>query len=169
MIFGSVIRRAESAVENILEQALARVAVAIPLLIAGGFATAAASTHLVSVYGAATGHLIMAAGFAVLGLIVAAFVAFRAPPTAASEGETLASSEATPAVGDEQAADALPFSDSERELITSALASAVPIAVPGLMRTLLRNIPLVLLFLIVAFVFMRKEPAPAGAAASPAV
>lgn len=157
MIFGSVIRRAEAAVDNILEQAMARVAVAALLIIAGGFATAALTTYLTARYGVGPGYLIMAGLFATLGLIAAVYVSVRTPASAEAAAEAQAKSEATPALGEEQPAAALPFSEAERELVTSALTSAVPIALPAFVRMLLRNIPLVVLILVIGYIFSRKE------------
>lgn len=170
MIFGSLFRRAEDAVGNILDQALARILVALPLLVAAGFATAAASGYLNARYGSETGNLIMAAGFGVLSLLVAGYVATW-PAVQAAQSET-ANQQAT--AGNSAAADTpntsqtAAISDSERELFNSVLASAAPIALPGLVRLLLRNIPLLLAILLAGYVLSRQSetPAPGEAAAT---
>lgn len=157
MIFGSLFRRAETAVENILDQALARVMVAVPLLVAAGFATAAASGYVNARYGSETGNLIMAGAFVLLGLLVAAYVATWSSAQSAAEAEASASvsastGEQAETLGTGQQA----MSESERELFNAMLASAAPIALPGLVRVLLRNIPLLLALVVAAYVFSRQ-------------
>lgn len=170
MIFGSLFRRAEDAVGNILDQALARILVAIPLLVAAGFATAAASGYLNARYGSETGNLIMAAVFGVVSLLVAAYVATW-PAVQAAQSET--AKQQTDAVDSEATdtpdmAQTAAISDSERELFNSVLASAAPIALPGLVRLLLRNIPLLLAILLAGYVFSRQSETPVtGEAAAP--
>lgn len=164
MIFGSVIRRAEHAVENILDQALARVIVAIPLLVAAGFATASASAFLNARYGPEVGNLILAGAFAFIGLGAAVVVAVDG---SARSGEALPQSAAfeVPDGAHTGEASAPPLTASEKELMNAMLASAAPIALPGLIRLILRNIPLILTLLAAVFVMTRTS---GEAAASPA-
>lgn len=171
MIFGSVIRRAEHAVENIVDQTLARVIVAIPLLVAAGFATASASVFLNAKYGPELGHLIMASVFAAIGLVAAIVVSVKSngktdTQTAIEERSTQAPGDAAEAQGDATT----PLTSSERELVNALLASAAPIAVPGLLRILLRNIPILLALLAAIFVMTRRTDdvgvPPAESAAS---
>lgn len=161
MILGSLFRRAENAVENILDQALARVMVAVPLLVAAGFATAAASGYVNARYGSETGNLIMAGAFVLLGLLVAAYVATWSSTQSAAEAEASASVSAST---DEQSETSgtgqqASMSESERELFNAMLSSAAPIALPGLIRVLLRNIPLLLALVVAAYVFSRQTGA----------
>ncbi len=163
MILGSLFRRAEDAVGSILDQALARVLVAVPLLVAAGFATAAASGYLNARYGSETGNLIMAAGFGVISLLVAAYVAtWPAVQAAQTESEETkrdtADREASASRAGSGATEAL--SESERDLFNSVLASAAPIALPGLIRLLLRNIPLLLAIVLAGYVLSRQDDVP---------
>ena len=157
MIFGSIIRRAENAVESMLDQALGRVLVAIPLLVAAGFATASASIFVNNRYGPELGYLIMAAAFTVLALVVAAYVAAKSSGGALQTEavETPASSEST-LQESLTGSTAEPLTTSERDLLNSMLASAAPIAVPGITRLLLRNLPLVVAIIVAIYVFTRK-------------
>lgn len=158
MLFESVLHRAEAMIGNVLEQALARALVALPLLIAAGFGTAALYTYVNAKYGIQTGQLIMAGGFATLGLLAMLLVSIMGPATIESGEAATASDDAGTAEGG-QSPDSLAmraFGDAERELVTTMLASAAPVAVPGILRTLIRNLPLVLLILIVAFVLSRS-------------
>lgn len=165
MILGSLFRRAENAVENILDQALARILVAVPLLVAAGFATAAASGYLNARYGSEVGNLIMAGGFLVVALFAGGYVAARSSQqtNGASEAkiDTTGSETADATSSDPQQAQAL--SDSERELFNSVLASAAPIALPALLRLLLRNIPLLLALALAGYVLSRQFETPAAA------
>jgi len=165
MLFESVLHRAEAMIGNVLEQALARALVALPLLIAAGFGTAALSTYVNAKYGIQTGQLIMAGGFATLGLLAMLFVSIVGPATIESGEAATASDDAGTAEGgqspDSPAMRA--FGDAEHELVTTMLASAAPVAVPGILRTLIRNLPLVILILIVAFILSRSSPSEPGA------
>ena len=155
MIFGSVIRRAESAVGSIVDQALSRVLIAIPLLVASGFATASASVYLNARYGPELGNLMMAGGFFFIGLLAAAYVAIKspsAPSATTATGNEGALTGDTPLSGQP----ATSLSSSEREVFNAVFASAAPIAVPGLVRILLRNIPLLVAILLAAFVLTRR-------------
>lgn len=156
MIFQSVIRRAETAIENMVDQALARVMVALPLLVAAGFATAALSTYLNARYGAQNGHLIMAGAFAGIGLLAMLYVSFMGSSNSVSDTDTDAANQENQSSHDASGdATSGAFSEAERELMTSVLTTAAPIAVPGLVRTLIRNLPLVILILIVGFILTR--------------
>lgn len=156
MIFGSVIRRAEHAVENILDQALARVIVAIPLLIAAGFATASASAFLNARYGVEWGNLILAGVFGFIGLVAAVAVTAKSSskPTVSEAVEPVS---AFGSSGEEASGSNAPLSSSEKELMNAMLTSAAPIALPGLIRLILRNIPLVLAILAAVFVMTRSN------------
>ena len=161
MIFGSLFRRAEHAVENLLDQALLRVMVAIPLLIAAGFATAAASGYVNARYGSETGNLIMAAVFGAIGLLAAGYVAARSPSNGSAAADSQVQADAMSAATGEAAgqgtdSSAPPLSDGERELFNSVLTSAAPIALPGLIRLLLRNIPLLLTLIVAGYVLSRQ-------------
>lgn len=151
-MFQAVFKRAEAVFGNIVDQALARALVAIPLVVAIGFATAAASTHLTAKYGAVTGYLVLAGVFTLIGLLAAVYVSAASAPADAGTLHQEAGAVPTDATGTDQTA----FGDVERELIFSTLAAAVPLAAPQLMRGLIRNLPLVLIVLIVAFVLTRK-------------
>jgi len=165
MLFQSVLRRAEAAIENLLDQALARVLVALPLLVAAGFATAALSTYVNAKYGVQTGQLIMAGGFAALSLLAMLYVSVVGPATTESGEALTASDDSGTAEGgqSDDSAAVRAFGDAERELLTTMLASAAPVAVPGILRTLIRNLPLVILILIVAFILSRSSPSEHGA------
>ncbi len=73
-MFQSLFTRAERSIDQAVSRLVARVMIAIPLLVAAGFATAAIAVKLVELYGTVTALSIMAGIFAVLGLVTMAFV-----------------------------------------------------------------------------------------------
>ncbi len=153
MLFQSVLRRTEAAIENAVDLALARALAALPLLVAAGFATAALSTYVNARYGVQTGQLIMAGGFAALGLMAMLYVSAMGPATDSAE----AGAASDPIEGSQSNDSAVvrAFGDAERDLIMTMLASAAPVAVPSIVKSLIRNLPLLILILIVVFILSR--------------
>ena len=146
-MFQGLLKRAERSLDSVVAKFVGRAMVAVPLLVAAGFATAALAVKLVTLYGHVTAYALMAALFAVIGLITMAIVAIEQRPaseTAATESEASAgdtSEEATPDVADL-------FGPEVR----SVLASAAPVALPGMLRGVGRNLPLILVLAIIAVV-----------------
>ena len=85
---------------------------------------------------------------------------FRARPAAATAGE-----EPLPEAlaGSEDATASKPLDAPDRELLMAAFTSAAPIAVPALLRTIIRNLPLVLAILSALFVLTRPSEQSAEA------
>jgi hypothetical protein len=166
-MFGSLFRRAQATVDRAIDGLITRAIVAIPFLIAGGFGTAALAMRLNREYGAETGSLILAGGFVGLGLLVALVVRVRSE--APTEGET--SAEETPASEPAAAAsaDAPDLLGADRELIMAALTSAAPIALPAIVRTVGRNLPLLAAVAAAVFIISRDGQGSdaAGAALEP--
>jgi hypothetical protein len=155
-MFQRLFKRAESAAESAIDQIVAkytgRLMAAIPLLIAAGFATAALAIKMVELYGAVTGYGLMAALFAVIGLFATAIVGIRSrttPQAAAAEEPVAAAAEPEAAADD-------PFDTS---LLTpevkAILASLAPVAVPGIARGVVKNLPLLLILAVVGLVISR--------------
>lgn len=166
-MFGSLFRRAQATVDRAIDGLITRAIVAIPFLIAGGFGTAALAMRLNREYGPETGSLILAGGFVGLGLLVALVVRVRSE--APTEGET--SAEETPASEPAAAAsaDAPDLLGADRELIMAALTSAAPIALPAIVRTVGRNLPLLAAVAAAVFIISRdgQGSGAAGAALEP--
>ena len=148
--------------------------VAIPLVIAGGFATAAITTKLIEMYGTVVGCSIMAAGFAALSLVLLAVVGSgSSQPTAEQVSET-----AQAADGRETAEDQLESDFDASALLTpevrSFLASSAPMALPAIARGVGRNLPLILILALIGFVLSRfagasQNMATAGPDPSPSI
>jgi hypothetical protein len=157
-MFGSLFRRAQATVDNAIGQIVNRAIVAIPFLVAAGFGTAAVAMRLNRELGPETGSLVLAAVFAVVGLLTALIVHSRAEKPAAlgDEPGEAAAPESAAAVEEPGA------SDIDRELVMAALTSAAPIALPGLLRTIGRNLPLVAALAAAAFVIARDTGNASG-------
>ena len=72
-----LINDAKSAVGNLVLKYVARASVAVPFVVAVGFAVAAIASMLVERFGAATGYWIVAGGMTAVGIIAAFAVSVR--------------------------------------------------------------------------------------------
>jgi hypothetical protein len=142
-VFQRLLNDAKSAVSSVVLKYVARASVAIPFLIAAGFALAAISTMLVQRFGYVAGYWLMAGGLAALGVIAAIAVSVK---------------EHEEEVADQQA------EETDTSRVVAEVASQAPLALlsgllamPGggasaltLARLLGRNWPLVLLLGVIA-------------------
>jgi hypothetical protein len=161
-MFASLFKRAQATVDIAIGQAINRVIVAIPFLIALGFATAALYLRFERTYGAESATIILSAIFMAAGLIAVML---------SGGAETLQSASTAESPQEELADPATPeTSKADRELAMAALTSAAPIALPALVRALMRNLPLVAVILAALVVFLSnpktddEEPASASSA-----
>lgn len=171
-MFGFIVRRAQATVDNALGQLAYGLLVAVPLLVALGFATAALSLRLERMYGAEASHLIVAGLFAAAALV--GWLVFTLRTTAPAPGIDAPSvdSETSAAAADTKDAPFAGFTPADRELLMTALTTAAPVALPSLLRAVLRNLPLLLFVLAAAFVLTRpgasrEAETAAGDAVSP--
>ena len=149
-MFGSLFRRAQATVDNAIGQIVNRAIVAIPFLVAAGFGTAAVAMRLNRELGPETASLVLAAAFSAIGLLTALVVYARTEKPAAVTEDVSEAAEPDAALSDDAG-----MNDIDRELIKAALTTAAPIAIPGLLRTLGRNLPLVAAVAAAAFVISR--------------
>ena len=152
-MFGMLFRRAQATLDRTIEGMVNRAIVVVPFLIAGGFGTAALAIRLNRDYGPETGSLILGGAFAALGLVAA--LAVRARSESLVEGEGPLDTAAAPEPDADAAADAPDLAKADRELLLAALTSAAPIAVPALVRTVGRNLPLLAALAAAAFIIVR--------------
>lgn len=152
-MFGSLFRRAQATVDNAIGQVVNRAIVAIPFLVAAGFGTAAVAMRLNRELGPETGSLVLAGAFGVIGLLTALVVHLRREKPAAliDEPTDMPSAEAAGVTEEVKSA------DFDRELVMAALTSAAPIAIPGLLRTVGSNLPLVAAIAAAAFFIVRDN------------
>lgn len=145
-MFQGIFRRAELAVDSVVAKYVGRVTVAVPLIVAAGFATAALTVKLVELYGAVTAYALMAALFAVLGMLTAAFVGIR------PVGQEEAPAEAAAGESSESVKEVENLLTPE---VRAVLATAAPMALPAVARVILRNLPLVVLLAIATYIVSR--------------
>jgi hypothetical protein len=155
-MFQVLINNAKSAVTSIIAKYLVRASVAIPFVVALGFATAAITAMLVERFGALAGYGMVAGGFALIGLVAALAIAVR---------------EHEEAIAEKRAEE----DDTAKAIteVTTQAAAQVPVAALGALfsspagataavggaRMLARNIPLVVLLVLIAMLFSPTEPA----------
>lgn len=166
-MFQSLFKRAEHKIDSVLSKYLTRIAATVPLIIAGGFAIAAATIKLIELYGAVTACALMAALFAVVGLIAMAVVGTDAhanAETASAETAASASDETSPSSGD---GPDLLASDLLTPEVKAFLSSAAPMALPSVARAVGRNLPLLLILALIGYVVSRFGIATGSAEASP--
>ncbi|MFT3731084.1 MAG: hypothetical protein QM780_06605 [Hyphomicrobium sp.] len=148
-MFASLFARAEASVDNAIGDLGARVLIAIPFIVAVGFAAASLSMAVNRSYGPEIGNLIVAAAFLVLGLIIAIFVQLRkanSPQIEAAAGQP-----------GEEAAPAQSIFDNEQ--LMGIVSTAAPILLPALFRTATKNWPLILAVAAGLYVFSFSENA----------
>ncbi len=158
-MFEGLVTRAQRSVDSLVSKYVTRLVVAVPFLVALGFGTAAASVKLTEDYGSTAAHAIMAASFAGLGLIAAVVIAFSGPTTPqASTAESESAAQAA-------ASDAQPTASAlTPELVLTALGAAGPAAISPLIRLVVRNLPVVLLALILGYILFSERKAGDGVA-----
>jgi len=162
----SLFRRAEATVDNAIAVALVRALVALPFLISAGFATAALAAYLYREFGSETGNIVMAGVFIVVGAITAAVVAARskAPDAGTASSATQPDERRT-----ENADPEAPLLDPmDREVVAATLAAIGPMAIPFVVRAVVRNLPLVAAVAAAGFILSRQGGADAPSPMQPA-
>jgi hypothetical protein len=154
-MFQGLFKRAETTIDQVVGKYVGRAIVAIPLLVAGGFATAALTVKLVQLYEPVTGYSIMAALFAVIGLLTAVATGVGTATEGVSQTQEAVSESSDASPGDSEA-ETLLTPD-----VMAILTSAAPIALPGIARGIGRNLPLVFILAVLAFIVSHfAEPPP---------
>jgi hypothetical protein len=148
-MFQALIQKAEGAVGSVVGKVVSRAAVAVPMVIAAGFAIAALTVRLTQAYGAALSYTIMAGLFVAIAAVTAVVMSRRTP-----EPESAADEPAT-SLAEDVAEFAIPLLD--RETIIPLLATAGPMALPALLRTAARNLPLLVVAVIVALFYFGRS------------
>jgi hypothetical protein len=155
-MFAGVINQAKAAASGLLLKYVARASVAVPFLIALGFALAAVTVMLVERFGQVTAYWLLAGGLAAIGTVAAMAVSVKEQ--------------------EEQEAEQLAEEADTGEVVSEATAQAVvqtPIALLGALfsmpggatsalsvaRLLGRNFPLVLLLVMIGALFWPTDEA----------
>jgi hypothetical protein len=161
-MFRRLINDAKSAVGNLVLKYVARASVAVPFLIAVGFAVAAIASMLVERLGAVTGYWIVAGGMAAIGIIAALAVSVREHRE--DVAEELKEKAETEEVGSDATAQAL----IQTPVALLGALSATPGGAAtglGVARALGRNWPLILLLVLGGALFWPAQNAEAEFAA----
>ena len=154
-MFEPLLERAKERVTNSFEKLVARGVVAIPFLIALGFATAALTVKVIELWGAAVGCLVVSALYLVAATVLAAF--FLGKEEREDEEVEAAQQQA------EQASSLLSLLQTDPLAALSALGTNVSI-----LRMLGRNSPLLLMVLVVGiYLWARSEAASKAEQAAP--
>lgn len=161
-MFSALIHRAQASVDNAIGQVINRAIIAIPFFVAAAFATAALAFRLVREFGPEAANLMLAGIFLVIGVISA--IIFRVRPT----GQAAVSEQLPEALTDSEGVETAsgPMDAPDRELLMAALTSAAPVALPALIRAILRNLPLVVAILSALFVLTRPTEEQGASEAS---
>lgn len=153
-MFASLFRKAQATVDNAVSQVVNRLIVVVPFVVALGFATAAAFAWLSESYGTQMASLLLACGYAAIGGVLALSIY----PTSADEEATsvVSTTEDAPASrSDEASSDGL--DNLDHELLMKTLASAAPIAVPLILRNVVRHLPILMAVASAAYVLSRTD------------
>jgi hypothetical protein len=146
-MFQALFKRVETSVDGIVDRFLDRVTVAVPLIVAAGFGTTALTIKLIELYGAVTACILMAFVFVALGLVAAAITATPSIEQTESTARTAAETAETETGTDTD------LEDLFTPEIRAFLATAAPVALPGVTRSMLKNLPLLIVLAVAAYLF----------------
>jgi hypothetical protein len=149
-LFSGLIQHAREAASQLVLRYVARASVAVPFIIALGFAIAAIAVMLVERFGHVTAYWIMAGGLAILGVLAAIVVSVK------EHEEQIAEQKAQQADTQEVMGDAAAQAIVQAPLaLLGALVTTPNGATSALKvaRLLGRNLPLVLLLVIIGALF----------------
>ncbi len=152
-MFASLFARAEASVDNAIGDLGNRVLIAIPFIVALGFAAASFSLLVNRSYGPEIGNLIVAAAFVILGSIIALVVKVR-------QQSIVKPDEVEDMRGEEQTA--IPKSIFDNEQLMGIASAAASILLPALLRTATKNWPLILAVAGGLYVFSMSEDGEAA-------
>jgi uncharacterized membrane protein len=154
-MFRGLINDAKSAAGSLIAKYLARASVAVPFVIALGFATAAITLMLVERFGAIAGYWVAAGGFTAIGLVATLAVSVKEQEKESVEKQAKESD--TSAVASDAAAQAA--AQAPLALLGALFSTPMgPGAVAGGARILAQNVPLVVFLGLVALLFWPSEP-----------
>jgi hypothetical protein len=158
-MFEGLVTRAQQSVDALVSKYVTRLVVTVPFLVALGFGTAAASVKMTEMYGSTTAHAIMAASFAGLGLVAAIAIGLSGPRAVPASAEQADGTQQEAAAGAQSKESAL-----TPELLLTVLGAAGPAAISPLIRLVVRNLPVVLLALILGYVLFSERKLTEGVA-----
>ena len=149
-MFQGLINNAKSAVSGLVLKYVARASIAVPFFIALGFALAAITVMLVDRFGHVTAYWAVAGGMALVGAIAAVIVSAREREEEVAEQ----AADKTDTVG---TAAAQAMVQTPIALLGALFTSSPATAISGV-RLLARNLPLVLLLVMIGSLFWPTQP-----------
>jgi hypothetical protein len=155
-MFARLFRRAEATVDNAIGDLFNRLIIAVFFLIALAFATASLAITLNNAYGPELGNLLVAGIFCVLGIIAALILR----PRTSSKAIESAADETLKAEAENEISPAGSIFDDET--VMAVVSSAAPVIVPAMIRTGLKNWPLLLSIAAGLYVMSRPTEPTAG-------
>lgn len=150
-----VFRKAQATVDNAMAKLVWTMLMVVPLIVAVGFGTAAASAYLHRIYEPEIADLIVAGAYGAVAIVMAIAYALRTPETAQSE-EAKAQEEVGASANTTHSS---MLGEAERDMIMAALTTAAPFALPRLVSVAFRNLPVLAVLGIVAFILSRGATA----------
>jgi hypothetical protein len=159
-MFRGLINDAKSAAVSLVAKYLARASVAVPFIIAVGFAIAAITHLVIDRFGAVTGCWLLAGGFTLIGLVATLLVKHKEQEEEVADQQAQAADSANVATdAAAQAAVQAPLA-----LVGALLSTPVgPKALVGGAKAALRNLPLVVLLALIALLFWPTDKSDATA------
>jgi hypothetical protein len=156
-VFAGLINQAKSAASDLALKYVARASVAVPFVIAAGFALAAITVTLVERFGQVTAYWLVAGGLAAVGIVAALAVSIKEEEEA--KAEQVAEESDTQEVVSDAAAQAIAQTPIA---LLGALMTTPGGATPalGVARLLGRNFPLVLLLVMIGALFWPNSQPP---------
>jgi hypothetical protein len=153
-VFRGLISDAKAAAGAVIVKYVARASVAVPFLVAAGFATAAITVMLVDRFGALTAYWALAGGFTAIGLVATLVVTVKE-----QEEEVVAEAKAAEEPSAAANAAAEVAMQAPLAVLSGLLATPLgPSSALGLVKVLARNLPLVLLLVMLGFLVWPREP-----------
>lgn len=163
-MFQALFKKAQTTVDNAVSEIASKSIVAIPFLLAIGFAIAAVTVRLHKLYDAETANTILAIAFAVIGTMVATVEAVRQRRRRAAVAMAAGSEQPQVAVEPDPPSS---MTGMDKEMMLAAISTAAPVALPYVMRSVVKNLPLVAALAAAGFVLTRS-PIPGDQAIQPA-
>jgi len=157
-VFAGLINQAKSAASRVVLKYVARASVAVPFVIAAGFALAALTVMLVERFGHLMAYWLMAGGLAVIGVIASIVVSVK------EHEEEVVEQKAAKADTEELVSDATAQALAQTPIALLGAIMTIPGGAAGALsaaRLLGRNWPLVLLLGMIGALFWPTEGAPA--------
>lgn len=155
--FGFLFRKAQATVDNAIAQLVWGMLIAVPLLVALGFATAASSSYLHRLYEPEIADLIVAGTYAAIAAVMGLIYLVRKPAQSAPDATN--EPEAAEAAVDTGEPPLRSFSAAEREMLLTGLMTAAPLAIRPLIGALFRNLPIILAIAVAGFILTRTAAA----------